>query len=189
MNKSHLRQKIRAQRNALSPLKQQIHAKKITKKIVGSGLLRHAKKVAVYLAADGEINTDEIISLCNKNKIKVFLPCIQADKTLLFRQLGKHKTLKKNRFGILEPHISQPQCAIQQLDIIFMPLVAFDRRGNRLGMGGGFYDRTLASDRMRHKYQTKFVGLAHAIQEIELQPSEWDVSLDGVVTEREVIWF
>lgn len=189
MNKSHLRQKIRTQRNALSPLQQQIHAQKITKKIVGGGLLRRAKKIAIYLAADGEINTNEIISLCNRNKVSIFLPCIQADKTLLFRRLGKHKNLKKNRFGILEPHINQPTCTIQQLDIIFMPLVAFDRRGNRLGMGGGFYDRTLASYHSRQKRRTKFIGLAHAIQETELQRSEWDIGLDGVVTEREVIWF
>ena len=97
-----------------------------------------------------------------------------------------------NRFGIPEPLApSRSLIDARQLDLILMPLVGFDQQGNRLGMGGGFYDRTLAF--MHHRkawHRPKLVGLAHALQQVDsLEPSSWDVPLDGVATDKQLFNF
>lgn len=75
------------------------------------------------------------------------------------------------------------------LDAIFMPLVGFDREGHRLGMGGGFYDRTLAFTRHWPRAVPKLVGLGHHSQEVARLPVQpWDVSLHAIATDREVIY-
>src|SRR5687767_13746260 len=91
--------------------------------------------------------------------------------------------MRRNRFGIPEP--TGRRCAPQQLDLVLLPLVAFDRRGARLGMGGGFYDRTFAFLRVAGRRKPRLVGLAHHFQEVAQLPREpWDVPLAAIVTER-----
>ena len=90
-----------------------------------------------------------------------------------------------NRFGILEPCVSQRACLdSSQLDWIFVPLVAFDSSGHRLGMGGGYYDASLAVLRSRiHWRKPRLVGLAHEFQRIDhLVVDEWDIPLHGILT-------
>lgn len=109
---------------------------------------------------------------------------------LRFAEINKDTRWKQNRYQITEPdtHWGNTHHA-RQLDIILMPLVAFDRQGNRMGMGGGFYDRTLSFRQARQAWiKPKLIGVAHSCQEhpgLKRQP--WDVSLDGVITENEII--
>ena len=109
--------------------------------------------------------------------IEVYLPVIN-DKALVFARYGRSSNWKKNRFGILEPIDSTPISG-SELDWVFMPLVGFDHKGDRLGMGGGFYDRTF-----EHKSdKTKLIGLAHDCQEVnQLPTASWDVPLSGIIT-------
>lgn len=119
-------------------------------------------------------------ALCHGADRQLFLPVIVANKQLSFAQWAIDAKLTANRYGIPEPHDQAPRCAVADLDIIILPLVAWDRQGGRLGMGGGYYDRTLAGVR-----GPLLVGLSHAQQEVPQVPrDDWDVPLDFVVTEN-----
>lgn len=92
--------------------------------------------------------------------------------------------LQPNQYGILEPLSSAPHIALEKLDIVMTPLVAFDRQGHRLGTGGGYYDRTFAA----LQGKPRLVGMAYSMQEADPLPSdEWDVKLYGVVTEKSLL--
>jgi 5-formyltetrahydrofolate cyclo-ligase len=98
--------------------------------------------------------------------------------------------LVKNRYGIDEPAYA-PATVMRaaMLDIVLLPLVGFDLEGNRLGMGKGYYDRTFAASRTRWRCP-KLLGIAHGLQEVaQLPRAAWDVPLDGIVTERGLVWW
>ncbi len=101
-----------------------------------------------------------------------------------FARLGPRPRLKKNRFGIPEPpSFRRERRQGRRLDFVVVPLVAFDRAGRRLGMGGGYYDRAFAGAR-----RPVLAGLAYAFQQVPRLPERsWDVPMDLIVTEREVV--
>jgi 5-formyltetrahydrofolate cyclo-ligase len=95
-----------------------------------------------------------------------------------------------NRFGIPEPAVARRDWrSARRLDVIVAPLVAFDRSGRRLGMGGGWYDRTLGFRRFHASFRRPwFIGLAYGFQEVaRLEADAWDVPMDAVITEREAV--
>ena len=106
-----------------------------------------------------------------------------------FALFTKETTMVANKFGISEP--SSENCEHEppsKMDIIFMPLVSFDRSGNRLGMGGGYYDSTLAEANRGGFSDTLLIGLAHHFQEKRrLRSRSWDIKLDMIITDRELI--
>ena len=120
---------------------------------------------------------------------KCFLPTLFPGQKprLRFAGFSIGSRMHLNRFGILEPYVSQRACLDPtQLDWIFVPLVAFDSSGHRLGMGGGYYDASLAILRSRiHWRQPRLVGLAHEFQRIDhLSVDESDVPLHGILTNK-----
>lgn len=188
MTNAQLRRQLRQQRRFLSSSCQRRHALRVLRQIRQSGLLRRYRSFAIYLEADGELATAGIIRhlLCH-NKT-VLLPALYpfAHNRLWFLPYNEQTLLKKNRFKIFEPADPHSRFSLAAIDVIFMPLVAFDTHGNRLGMGGGFYDRTLST--LKNKGDMKkplLIGLAHELQKIEtLQTNSWDITLDGVITEQ-----
>jgi 5-formyltetrahydrofolate cyclo-ligase len=116
----------------------------------------------------------------------IYLPVIHPfnGANLLFQRYEKNSPMRANRYGILEPKLNCSQiCPLPELDYVLMPLVAFDKFGNRLGMGGGFYDRTLARLYEQHWQQPQLIGLAHACQQVDELPIEsWDVPLKTIIT-------
>ena len=110
---------------------------------------------------------------------------MKADQTLSFLPVTYDTIFYKNRFGIAEP-VVEDELAImpEQLDIIFLPLVAFDEHGTRLGMGGGYYDRTLA-----HHRPTLLIGAAYEFQrQAWIEREAWDVPLAAIITEQTIYW-
>lgn len=98
--------------------------------------------------------------------------------------------LHPNKYAILEPQHNLKKIPPENLDLVMVPLIAFDLKGNRLGTGGGYYDRTFAFLREQENKKPRMIGLAYAVQQAEQIPSDpWDVLLDGIVTEQEVILF
>lgn len=94
----------------------------------------------------------------------------------------------RNRFGIREPIKSSSPLFANQLDLVLLPLLAFDRTGNRLGMGAGYYDRALQALVHQPSTRPRLIGLAHSFQEVEsIQAQPWDVTLDAIITEDEYI--
>lgn len=177
--KSQLRAILRQQRQDLDPQQQQAAAAAVAEQLVDLPPWQSALRVALYLPADGEIDTRDIAALCRQQDKQIFLPVIQADRRLHFARWAAGAPLTRNRFGIAEPPDSAPRCSPQNLDIICMPLVGWDRCGGRLGMGGGFYDRTLEGVE-----GPTLVGLAHAQQEVDAIPLDsWDRRLDFIATD------
>jgi 5-formyltetrahydrofolate cyclo-ligase len=142
------------------------------------------------MPTDGEIDPRPIVDVANQHHKKCYLPVLRPgfQHGLWFTELHSGESLIPNRFGICEPyphrHGTVPAWA---LDLMLLPLVAFDKNGNRLGMGGGFYDYTLAYLQRRKIWRKpKLIGLAHELQKVKpLQSNPWDVPLDGVITEKE----
>jgi 5-formyltetrahydrofolate cyclo-ligase len=148
---------------------------------------KHSQKVAVYLASDGEIDCNAIIQTLLRQDKQVYLPVLHpiTHRQLLFVQYDANTPMRYNRFGIKEPQLKRSRIVpAQALDIILMPLVGFDASGNRLGMGGGFYDTSLEKVVNSGWNKTPMrVGLAHNCQQVSHLPKEpWDVPLNQVIT-------
>jgi len=187
------RRHYRALRRSLDHDTQQLNALRLAQRLGKTRLLRNAGRIACYLANDGEIATDHIIEAAWARGQQVYLPVLSPLKnSLYFAPYRPDSRLRRNRFGIDEPACPQRHwLKAQQLDLVLLPLVAFDDAGNRLGMGGGFYDRTLTFMRHRsHRLRPFLVGLAHEIQRSEqLQASSWDIPLGAIATEDAFIKF
>ena len=147
----------------------------------------------MYLAMPGEVNPQALIAAARRSGCRIYVPRITSRRrgTMEFAPLDPDARLRANSYGIAEP-VTGPGSRIKPLclDTILMPVVGFDRRGNRLGMGAGYYDRALRHrrDAARPWRRPRLVGLAFACQEVAtIATSRWDVPLDIVVTEREVI--
>ena len=116
-------------------------------------------------------------------KREVFLPVLHGS-SLFFSRFTERSVLIPNRFGIPEP-ADEPLLRPSAMDVVIAPLVAFDESGNRLGMGGGFYDRSFRFLRYRRLWRRpRLVGFAFELQRVDhLDARAWDVPLDAVVTE------
>lgn len=176
--RQQLRQFIRQQRAALTLQQQKFAEQKIAQIAVDFLTPLNVKNIAVYLSFDGEISTNQLIETLWRQGYHLYLPVLHpfSEGNLLFLAYTPTTKLIKNKFNILEPKLDVRQVLpAEQLDIIFTPLVAFDLKKNRLGMGGGFYDRMLEN------WQNKPflpVGLAHRCQQVEHIPTEdWDIPL------------
>ncbi|OBW99378.1 5-formyltetrahydrofolate cyclo-ligase [Gallibacterium genomosp. 1] len=181
-NKSYQRQQLRRfirQRRSSLTLQQQTMAEQKVAKVAMDFLAPlNVKNIAVYLSFDGEISTNQLIETLWRQGYHLYLPVLHpfSEGNLLFLSYTPTTKLVKNKFNILEPELDVRQVLPpDRLDIIFTPLVAFDLKKNRLGMGGGFYDRTLEN------WQNKPflpIGLAHHCQQVEHIPTEdWDMPL------------
>ena len=183
MNSAELRSKLVRQRRALPPqLAHQaghaasVHAWQLP-------VMQRARRIAAYLAVNSEIDCGALIETAWSRGREVYLPVLQG-KSLFFRRYRRNTRMALNRFGIPEP-AEEPFLRAVDLDVVIAPLVAFDQAGNRLGMGGGFYDRTFSFLRHRKNWRRpRFVGFAYKMQGVNnLTAKSWDVPMDAVVTE------
>jgi len=179
-----LRQLLRKKRLDISPSDRVKFAKQLLLQAQNIVNFENGQKVALYLPNNGEIDPKYIEKFLKNEGISTYLPILD-DKSLKFAKIGKN--FRKNRFGIKEP-ISTDIINANQLDILFMPLVGFDQNKNRLGMGGGFYDRTLSFKKQQPSFKNpKLIGLAFDCQQIEqLEAQDWDVPLDGIITPSKI---
>lgn len=137
-----------------------------------------------------EFDTQPIIDLICKANRHCYLPVINDEKSIHFVRYQQDAELEANEFSILEPVDRYEVIAPSQLDVVLMPLVAFDNYGHRLGMGGGYYDRTFNFLQNQLKRKVKMIGVAFAQQQAEtIESDPWDIKLDGVLTEKGFIKF
>lgn len=181
--RSQLRTEARQRRNSLSVTEQDNAAIALTKRLSAHSKIQQAQRIAIYLNNDGELSTKKFIKWCWQQKKHVYLPVVHpfSQGNLLFLHYQQNTKLINNIYGILEPQLDVTKvCPLDQLDIICTPLVAFDDSGARLGMGGGFYDRSLANWQQAKLYP---LGLAHDCQRVEKIPIEsWDIPLPEIIT-------
>lgn len=193
--RQQLRQQARQARRALTESAQHLSAQQLVEQVASVPHLANANGVALYLANDGELDPRPLIHWYWARGCQVYLPVLHPFSAghLLFLRYQADSLLHHNAFGIIEPKLDVRTLALKhELDIIFTPLVAFDSQGHRLGMGGGFYDRTLsaylsASD--GHP-SPQVVGLAHDCQQLDALPvAHWDIPLSELVTpSRHLSW-
>lgn len=188
-SKAELRRSLRAQRRGLSAAEQKLAAQRLLGLVAGTRLFRASRRIACYLPSDGEIDPSRIIERIWRMRKCAFLPVLArvSHDRLWFAPALPGAALARNRYGIAEPRVEADELVrAEDLDLILLPLVAFDARGNRVGRGAGFYDRSLAFRRYRrHLRKPHLLGLAHDFQRVPALPAEaWDVPLDGIVTDR-----
>lgn len=180
--KRDIRRRMRQRRQQLPQGQRDLAASRLAEHLLQSAPFQQARRVACFLSADGEINTEPILQAAWNLEKEVFLPVLQAGRALHlgFRAYQPDSAMQRNRYGILEPAAGELLTG-DSLDLVLTPLVAFDATGNRLGMGGGYYDRTFVHLERR----PKLLGIAYAFQQTPNLPTEpWDVPLWGVVTEQ-----
>lgn len=187
---AEIRQLKRAQRQLLDSSIQQQHSQALCQNAIKDKNYRNSRHIAFYLANDGEIDPYLLVEHARFLGKQVYLPVLSPLKnSLYFAPYEAGGKLSLNRFKIAEPvcHPSQWKTA-GQLDLVYLPLVAFDTKGNRVGMGGGFYDRTLAYLHHRRFWmKPRLAGLAHEIQKVgHLHRQDWDIPLNCIITEKQI---
>ncbi len=185
-----IRKQKRKLRRRLTDAEQASHAIFAAMQIAKTRAFRNCKRVAAYIANDGELDPANIIDSAWRMKKQVYLPVLSPfQQRLYFAPFAIDSDLHLNCFGIIEPTCS-PSLWLkpQQLDLMLLPLVAFDESGNRIGMGGGFYDRTLAYMKSRDRSRKPvLIGLAHELQRCDnLVANSWDIPVDMIATEQMV---
>ncbi len=177
-----LRQLMRNKRLNLDETQQIQASKSIVKPALVLIEKYQATKIAFYFPSKNEISPLPLIDTLFEQGKRVYFPVLHpfSKGNLLFIEYKNRKnSLKYNRFGILEPCLNVKNVLpLNQLEMIFVPLVACDQQGNRLGMGGGFYDRTLK----QASSNLVSVGLAYQFQSVKKLPIEsWDMPLDYIL--------
>jgi 5-formyltetrahydrofolate cyclo-ligase len=187
-NRNDIRRAMRAQRRQITPAQRVAAARRFAIAADRAYLLRPGSRIAVYQPYGHEADVQRITQRAWQRGCHVYLPVVTHQRRfeMKFVRFEPDTPLELNAFGIPEPRSAgSDRISVRYLDVIFMPLVAFDHHGSRLGSGAGFYDRALrhlhASRRWR---RPKLVGVAYAQQHIEsLSANRWDIPMDAVITE------
>jgi 5-formyltetrahydrofolate cyclo-ligase len=188
--KDSLRKEISLKRKSLSKKERLDSEKSLVQLWESVGDSYKTNKVALYWPVNGEISTNSLISNFLKDGSECFLPIISQDKKnkiLEFALFEIDNPLTNNRFDIPEPRKSTI-VDLNELDVIFLPCVCFDSKGNRIGMGGGFYDKTLSL--LSNNQKTQLILLAYDFQEVEsCFPEGHDVKSDACLTPNQHLNF
>lgn len=192
-----IREAMKNKRASLSDHASNYASQRIHQFLFQSDLFQQAAHIACYIDTKGEVRTDRIIKMIlNANK-HCYLPCLARSENdtkntreLHFAEFTIDTPMIKNRFDIPEPNLAEVSLInLDQLDCVLLPLVAFDQKGNRLGMGSGYYDRTFFNNASVH-HPLKLIGLAYDFQcSNDIQSFDHDVPLDAVITESGIITF
>ncbi|TWI57324.1 5-formyltetrahydrofolate cyclo-ligase [Pseudomonas duriflava] len=184
-----LRRLLRQKRRALSKSQQRQAAHHLHRQLSHHPLYRRARHIAFYLPNDGEIDPRPLLRTAQRRGKATYLPVLSEwpSTHMSFQRIKPDERWTRNRFKIVEPRPNRcRQRKPWTLDLILMPLVGFDAYGGRLGMGGGFYDRSLAYLKRRTTWRSpKLLGLAHECQKVDrLTLAHWDVPMAATVTDK-----
>lgn len=146
-----------------------------------------AKRIAAYYAVNGEISLEPVIDRALAEGKRVYLPNLDRE-SLRFSPYFHGQKMRINRFRLPEPDVAEDEMLPPgDLDLVLAPLVAFDACCNRIGMGGGYYDRSFAFRKDPTQRTPALIGVAHEMQKVErIEPESWDVRLDKIVTDETV---
>ena len=181
-----LRTKIKEKRSQLSSESLVFLAQTILNNIQRSISLKDYSTIATYFSVNQEVNTADLNRHLWEQDKQLFLPKIKS-KELFFSAYDIDQPLSVNAFNIPEPVNEEMLITAEVFDLMFIPLVAFDTNCNRVGMGGGYYDKTLSF--VKHIQDTKkpkLVGLAYELQKVDqIEKNDWDIPMDVIITEKE----
>lgn len=184
--KRKLREAMQAKRMQMPHAAMLSASLSVARQFADHPILAFAPSFAGYRAMRGELDVMEIFKLMARYDKRTALPCVTAEKSLIYRAWKLGEPLSRHTLGMEEPAPDAPEIAPS---IILVPLLAFDGEGYRLGYGGGYYDRTMEALRSQPS-PPLFVGVGYSMQEVELVPTdERDAPLDGILTELGVSMF
>jgi 5-formyltetrahydrofolate cyclo-ligase len=183
--KSQLRTQMRGARRALTPRDRRLAARSVANHVGATRWLAPGKRIGLYSPLPDELDATPLIALALARGCEVFLPRIVSLRARRMRFVAAGDARRLHRFGMHEP-VGFDSLDARFLDTIFVPALAFDRRGARLGLGAGFYDRTLAFRRVRtHWRGPRLVGVAYSFQVLPQVPAtDTDIHMDLIVTDR-----
>jgi 5-formyltetrahydrofolate cyclo-ligase len=142
-----------------------------------------SQHIACYLAVNAEFDCKQVIEAIWQAKKNCYVPRLTQTNLLEFARYQYADSLHLNRYAILEPVEPVEKIGPEKLDMVIVPLLAFDLVGQRLGTGGGYYDRTFAFLSTPSNKRPQMLGMAYAAQAVEKLPADaWDIQLDGVIT-------
>ena len=179
-----LRKKLRKRRRRLGVGYQYRASYQLSQQLLSSSIWAHSQRIAFYRAFAGEMRMQPLLNAGLRAGKQCYLPIVEGESMRFVRHVpGGAKT--KNKWGIWEPS-STSECAPDDFDLVLVPLVGFDHQGHRIGMGGGFYDRTFAFlQSEKHRRHPFLLGVGYAFQQVpEIQPQSWGIALDRVLTEK-----
>lgn len=181
-NKKNIRKSIIAKRD-LKKEENSLNDSKIFNNLISLNSYKRAKKVFVYIGFGSEINTKSLIEIMLKEGKEVFVPKVLEEEMIALK-ITSLNNLIESKFKILEPVGEKSDIDGEEFDLIIMPGVAFDRSGNRIGYGKGYYDKYLKDV----KSDIKKIALAYELQLIEeIETEEHDLKVDSIITENEII--
>ena len=187
-------QKREALRSVLQLARRQLNKAQVEEysETIAETLLMHLEpsvKVAGYLALGNEVKLDSVLRAARLQQCLTYVPIVQAENTMVFSPINDDIPLVKNQYGILEPKLTLSDCIpASELDVVLVPLVGFDEQCQRMGMGGGYYDRAFAHKRQDKAAKPLLIGVAYEVQSTRSVLADWwDVPLDMVVTEKRTI--
>jgi len=193
VNKQEIRRQARLKRQTLSINMRHISAKKASDLIINHAIFANSTHIACYLTQNYEFDTQFLINAIISQQKHCYLPVLdpQSQQEMIFVNYHSGDPLTPNQYQIPEPHVTEHNWINpEKLDLVLMPLVAFDDQGTRLGMGGGFYDYSLQFMLTGQHQQPLLIGLAYPCQRVAPLPrSDWDVPLHGVLTENGLTFF
>ena len=186
-NHDEMRQANRKRRGELDAAQLRVAAEALAQRIIELDVYARSTKLAVYFAVNGEISLDPVIDHALATGKQVFLPNLDRE-SLRFSPYFREQKMRINKFRLPEPDVGDEQMLQpDQLDLVLAPLVVFDENRNRIGMGGGFYDRSFAMRKAVEVSEPVLIGVAHELQKAdEIIPQEWDVRLDMVITDENI---
>lgn len=177
-----LRYQLRHQRKQLTLETVSVVSQVITQKIILLPEFLSAQHIAFYFPNENEIDPAEIVKVAKQQKKTIYFPIMQHHE-LIFCRVDNTTQYQKNKFQILEPvYLEENIISADQIDLFFVPLVAFDAQCHRLGRGVGFYDRALKNKK------GIAIGLAYAFQKVNhIAAQPWDVAMDMIITETSIL--
>jgi 5-formyltetrahydrofolate cyclo-ligase len=191
MDTKALRASTKASRNQLSAETIADASLEISSRLWRLPMMSRSRRIAAYYAIGGEVDCKFAIQTAWNRGRKVFLPVLRSQE-LVFVPYLPNSDFLRNQHGIPEP-ISPKGLFFhpREMDVVLAPLVAFDVNGNRVGMGGGYYDRAFRFMRHRKKWtRPHLIGLAHEFQKVpQLKACSWDIALHKAVTEKRIYNF
>ena len=189
--RQQLRAQCRSARRALPVPERRAASEAICRRLRASPFYWSARRIAFFWPMGPEVDLLALLHSALRHGKLCYLPVMRRDGGLCFVRFREGDPIVPNAQRIPEPRFRpQDELPATQLDLVCMPLAGFDRSGTRLGMGGGYYDRAFSFRLHPHNRKPRLVGVAFACQELPSIPREaWDVPLEALVTEREILSF
>ncbi len=186
-----IRSRIKRQRQQLDNISRQQYAWMMHARLKKHKFFLNSQNLAVYLPMQGEMSPLPLVDLARQLGKSIYLPVLMPFLTnrLWFTRWHADSKMQINRYGIPEPvYHGRDLIPATHLDLVITPLVAFDQQCHRIGMGGGYYDRSFNFLRFRqHWDKPRMIGIAYEFQKVpNIHPQTWDVPLQLVITENKL---